>query len=399
MSNQNSPNYCKHLSQEDRQEIQACLDQGMTFKDTARRIGKDPTTVSKEVKKHIQKKPLPDNCTQPDDICPHLLKVPYVCNPCKKRRYHCSFAKQFYFAPVAQKEYQTLLSEAREGIPLNKEEFYRNAAIIEDGIKRGQHLYHILKTNPMKVAPSTVYRHVKRGYLDVKPLDFPRMVKFKPRRNHYTPSIPKGLFVGRTFTDFQAYQEEYSVLYWVEMDTVIGTEGGKVILTMDFTYCNFMCGLLLDNKTALETASKFKALKTRLAEAEVSFGKVIPVLVCDRGMEFTDVFAFENGAEDRQETRLFFCDPMQASQKPHVEKNHTLFRDIVPKGSSFDHFTQDTVNLIFSHVNGVKRQSLHGKAPYEMFTFLYTVKLATLFGISYVPPEQVVQSPTLLKPR
>ena len=50
-----------------------------------------------------------------------------------------------------------------------------------------------------------------------------------------------------------------------------------------------------------------------------------------------------------KEACLFFCDPMQSCQKAQIEKNHTLFRDIVPKGSSFDHFTQDTVNLIFSH--------------------------------------------------
>ena len=48
-----------------------------------------------------------------------------------------------------------------------------------------------------------------------------------------------------------------------------------------------------------------------------------------------------------KEACLFFCDPMQSCQKAQIEKNHTLFRDIVPKGSSFDHFTQDTVNLIF----------------------------------------------------
>jgi hypothetical protein len=38
---------------------------------------------------------------------------------------------------------------------------------------------------------------------------------------------------------------------------------------------------------------------------------------------------------------------MQSCQKPRVEKNHTLFRDIVPKGESFDCLTQDMVNLIF----------------------------------------------------
>ena len=46
-----------HLSLDDRIEIQECLSHGMTFKATARRISKDPTTVSKEVKKHISISP------------------------------------------------------------------------------------------------------------------------------------------------------------------------------------------------------------------------------------------------------------------------------------------------------------------------------------------------------
>jgi hypothetical protein len=50
----------------------------------------------------------------------------------------------------------------------------------------------------------------------------------------------------------------------VEMDTVIGRIGGKVIMTFDFTFCNFMFGLLLDDKTAAEAANKIRALKKRL---------------------------------------------------------------------------------------------------------------------------------------
>ncbi|MBQ7541919.1 MAG: helix-turn-helix domain-containing protein [Clostridia bacterium] len=42
----------KHMLLEDRIEIQECLCKGMTFKAIAHRIGKDPTTVSKEVKLH-----------------------------------------------------------------------------------------------------------------------------------------------------------------------------------------------------------------------------------------------------------------------------------------------------------------------------------------------------------
>ena len=96
------------------------------------------------------------------------------------------------------------------------------------------------------------------------------------------------------------------------------------------------------------------------------------------------------------ETSLYFCDPYRSCQKPKVEKNHSLFRDIVPKGESFDGFTQETVNLIFSNVNGVKRKSLNGKSPYDMFVFTYGEKIASMLGISFVPDNEVVQSPMLL---
>ena len=83
----NSPAYCKHLTLEEHHEIQMCLDRGMTFKAIANRIGKDPTTVSKEVKKHLQIKPVASNRSQPTETCPKLLRVPFICNPCQKKPY------------------------------------------------------------------------------------------------------------------------------------------------------------------------------------------------------------------------------------------------------------------------------------------------------------------------
>ena len=41
-------NKYKHLTLQDRLEIQECLNKGMTFKDIGKRISKDQTTVSKE---------------------------------------------------------------------------------------------------------------------------------------------------------------------------------------------------------------------------------------------------------------------------------------------------------------------------------------------------------------
>lgn len=393
----------KHMNLDDRLEIQGCLDRGMAFKAIARRIGKDPTTVSKEVKKHFTvkpaavRKPAHDGALTESKPCPLLLKAPFVCNPCKKRYSACAYQKQLYSAKTAQSEYTSLLSESREGIPLNQEKFYEVDEIITKYIKKGQHLYHIMQTHDLGVSKSTVYRHLQRGYLSISKMDLPRVVKFKARKARSADYIPKAAKIGRTYDDFLAYKDEHDISSWVEMDTVIGRIGGKAIMTFDFTLCNFMFGLLIDDKTSAEAASKIRYLKEKMRDNDIRFGDVCPLLVTDNGGEFANISAFTDDADGEVETDLFFCDPYRSSQKPYVEKNHTMFRDIVPKGSSFDNFTQKTVDLIFSHVNGVKRKILYSKSPYEMFTFTFGENIASLFGITPVPPGDVVQSPKLLK--
>jgi len=44
----------KHLTLAERIEIQSCLDKQMTFKAIGKHIEKDQTTVSKEIKKHLE---------------------------------------------------------------------------------------------------------------------------------------------------------------------------------------------------------------------------------------------------------------------------------------------------------------------------------------------------------
>lgn len=387
----------KHLTHQDRREIEYCLKSRMNFKQIAQLIGKDPTTISYEVKRHRAERIL--SYTSDETPCSDLLKAPYVCNGCPWRAAsNCHHVRYIYSADSAYKEYKDLLTDAREGIPLNKEEFYETDRIISSGLKAGQHLYHIMANSPtITCSKSTVYRHFQKGYYSASVLDLPRVVKFKARKRSREKGIPKGLKVGRTFNDFIAYTEREGAGRHTELDTVIGRIGGKVILTIHFVSCNFMVGLLLENKTSLEAATKIKALKNKLRQHNFGVKEVFSVLLADNGSEFADVFSFEQNKEGDTEINLFFCDPMTPSQKPCIEKNHTLFRDIVPKGSSFDDFTQKTVNLIFSHVNAVSRAKYGGKSAYDMFCFLYSEKLANLLGITYIPPKEVVQSPALLK--
>ncbi|QZT27483.1 IS30 family transposase [Streptococcus dysgalactiae] len=383
----------KHLTLSDRNDIQMGIEQKKTFREIASASGKDPSTISKEVRKHLFIRETTDtnNC----DSCPLLKKAPYVCNNCPKKRVNCGFKKQFYYAKRAHQDYEQLLSESRQGVALNKQTFYDMDKVVSKAIKKGQHLNHIIASNDLSVSRSSIYRYVEKGYMSVSPIDFPRMVKFRKRRTRELPPIPKGFKKGRSYQDFQTYMQKQSLTSWLEMDTVIGKIGGKILLTFNISFCNFVFARLLDDKTATEVAKHIQTIKQDCYEANKDFFEVFPVILTDNGGEFARVDDIE--IDVRGQSKLFFCDPNRSDQKGRIEKNHTLIRDILPKGSSFNHLTQEDINLVCSHVNSVKRAALNGKSAYETFTFMYDEEFAQLFGISKISEEDVCQSTKLIK--
>ena len=381
----------KHLTLSDRNDVQLGLERGETFKAIGQLILKDPTTVSKEVKRNKQIR----DSTSNNLPCPLLDKAPFVCNGCPKRRQNCGYQKIFYLAKQAQKQYEQTLVEAREGTPLNSQTFWDMDKIISEGVKKGQHIYHILKTHNLDVSSSTVYRHIRKGYLSIAPIDLTRAVKFKERRTSNLPSIPKEAKKGRSYEDFQNYLALNQLNSWLEMDTVMGRTGGKVLLTFNLSFCNFIFARLLENKTALEVTKHLYDIKNTLYEADKDFFQLFPVILTDNGGEFARVKDIE--MDIRGEIKLFFCDPNRSDQKGRIEKNHTLIRDILPKGTSFDNLTQEDINLVCSHVNSVKRAALNGKSAYELFAFTYGEEIPKLLGISKIPAEDVCQSSKLLQ--
>ena len=381
----------KHLTLSDRNDIQLGLERSETFKAIGQSILKDPTTVSKEVKRNRQIR----ESTCHNLPCPLLDKAPFVCNVCPKRRQNCGYKKIFYLAKQAQKQYEQTLIEAREGTPLNSKTFWDMDKVISDGVKKGQHIYHILKTHNLDVSSSTVYRHIRKGYLSIAPIDLTRAVKFKERRTSNLPSIPKEAKKGRSYEDFQNYLALNQLNSWLEMDTVMGRTGGKVLLTFNLSFCNFIFARLLENKTALEVTKHLYDIKNTLHEADKDFFQLFPVILTDNGGEFARVKDIE--MDIRGEIKLFFCDPNRSDQKGRIEKNHTLIRDILPKGTSFDNLTQEDINLVCSHVNSVKRAALNGKSAYELFAFTYGEEIPKLLGISKIPAEDVCQSSKLLQ--
>lgn len=220
----------KHLIYEERHLIEDMLAKAYSLTKIATHLNRNISTVSKEIRKHRFSRSTgitrTVNGISKDLHCNLLDRPPYVCNGCKKKR-TCKSELTLYHAATAQKEYELNLRESREGTPLNKKSFYNLDAIVSSAMKRGQHLYHIQQSNDIGVSLSTLYRYLNKGYLSASVLDAPRIVKFKKRKSSPPEYVPKKFRKGRTYKDFQNFLKKDGIENWVEIDTVIGRQGGK----------------------------------------------------------------------------------------------------------------------------------------------------------------------------
>ena len=176
--------------------------------------------------------------------------------------------------------------------------------------------------------------------------------------------------------------------FYEQMDSVFGVRGGKLLLTLQFDACAAMLAFLRDANTSQSVIDIFDGLE-RLLGLEV-FRSVFPVLLTDNGTEFSNPGAIERSVDGESvRTRVFYCDPYAAWQKPNVENNHRNLRRILPKGESMDFLTQEKVNLALSHMNSVIRASLGNVTAARRFAQCYGEDVLEKLGIGEIAPGQV----------
>lgn len=249
----------------------------------------------------------------------------------------------------------------------------------------------------MPVSARTLYDYIDKGVFSAGNMDLRRKVSRRSTRKKSGPvlHVDKKCHIGRTYADFEAYMEENPPLNICEMDTVEGTKGGKVILTIFFRSCDLQLMFLSDTKTAAGVYAVFSHLRKTLGD---DFYKIFQVILTDRGTEFTDPASIEfDPATGEQVCKVFYCDPQQTNQKSRCERNHEYIRYIRPKGHTFDDLCPEDVMLMMDHINSMPRASLNGKAPVQVFRSLYGDETVTRLGLKYIPLEKLLLKPELLK--
>jgi IS30 family transposase len=355
----------KHLSFEDRCTIEEFLNYGYNFTQIGNRIHKDRTTISNEVKKHRFLR------NDSNIHCPITDKPPYVCNNCNKKN-HCNKIKYTYNHDIAYNDYKKNLINSRSHLKVTKEEITVINDIVAPLMVHKHHsINQVFIEHPelLKFSKTTFYKYIDLGILNVRNIDLPRKVKYKVKKEYdYTreKTNPK-IKIGRFYTDFKDYLEFNPTCSIVEMDTVIGTsggKGGKCLLTLLFRQYNFMLIYLLPYKQSKYVTEVFNILKEKLGINE--FKRLFEVILTDNGTEFSDPesieFDFHTG---KKVCSLFYCDSNCSWQKGSIEKNHEFIRYILPKGTSFAFLNQEKCFKMASHINSVPRQSLNNESPFD----------------------------------
>jgi transposase, IS30 family len=425
----------KHLTDSERLEIEHGLRSGLSIKKIAVKIGKHHSTVAREIdarsvysekgafgrltnrcvaRNKCDKRQLcmekPD-CTRRcavckfcNSVCPmfkeercHKMDVPpYVCNGCKDEPV-CVLRKRYYLHNLAQKNYRLLLVDPRKGANIEQGELNALDELVSPLVRAGQSVHHILANAPdaFSVNEKTVYRYIAGGLLQAKNGDMPRVCTLKKRAcKSVEHKVDTKCRIGRTYADFQAFIASAPDARVVEMDSVIGRVGGKVLLTFMFRQCGFMLAFLRDRNNSQSVIDAFSLL-WELAGPEL-FRILFPVLLTDNGSEFSNPLALEYAPGGTARSRLFYCDPCASWQKGQVERNHEFIRMILPKGLSFDLLTQRDINKVMSHVNSYSRPGLNDRTPFDLFTFTYGETILEKLGITRIPSKQVILKPSLL---
>lgn len=381
----------KHMTFDDRLEIQIGVMRGDPLWKIAERISKDSTTIRRE----LVSRRIPVNSS--DRHCEKTDVFPYVCSPCKQMS-RCTKAKFRYDAKMAQTAYVHTLHTSRAGVAISDAELSFLESKIVPLIRNGVSVLAACRAyeNEMPVSAKTVYSYIDRGLLSIRNIDLRQKVRRKYRKKSGPAfRVDKQCHLGRSYADFDSFMGEHPGMHVCEMDSVIGEQGGKALLTILFRNCDLQLMYLRDSNTAASVIQTFEYLRETLGE---DYDRLFPVILTDRGTEFSNPKAIEIDPQTGEvRSRIFYCDPMNSNQKAKCERNHELIRYIIPSGASMDNYDQADILKLMNHVNSMPRARFSGKTPIEKFEEQFGTGILEKLSIEKVELTQLCLRPELLK--
>lgn len=315
------------LSIADREEISRGLQSGDSLRAIARRLGRAPSTVSREVR--------------------------------------LTGGRTKYRAHIAEKWAE---KRARRPKPLKLVVNQDLRQIVERGLEKQwspQQISNSLKRNfpsapVLRVSPETIYKCLyvqTRGSLR-------KELRYCLRQGKSRRKPQQRLNAGGKITDMvmisdrPAEVEDRAIPGHWEGDLIIGKNGLSAVGTLVERHSRFVMLLHLPNgKTAqnvrLALTKEVRKLPTHLRRS----------LTWDQGKEMAEhkAFTIENSVD------VYFCDPRSPWQRGSNENTNGLLRQYLPKGADLNDYSEMQLDAIAMKLNHRPRKTLDWRAPAEVF--------------------------------
>ncbi|HZJ14132.1 MAG TPA: IS30 family transposase [Chthoniobacteraceae bacterium] len=317
------------LSLSEREEISRALVAGETLRSIAARLGRAPSTVSRELKRNGGREGY--RATQADSAAWDRALRP-------KR---CKLAENRALASVVADKLRLLWSPEQ----------------IAGWLK---HTYPCDESH--YVSHETIYRSLfiqARGALKKELLEHLRRTRGMRRSRHYTQktAIHGKIVDAISISERPASIEDRAVPGHWEGDMFFGS-GNSQIATLVARQTRYVMLVKLEGK---DSQTVVKAL---IKNARKLPQELYKSLTWDRGTEMHGHKQFTMATD----IRVYFCDPQSPWQRGSNENTNGLLRQYLPKGIDISGYSQPQLNAIARQLNQRPRKTLGFHTPAQMFS-------------------------------
>lgn len=334
----------KHLNQAEREIIERLIKEKRSKGEIAKILGRDKSTIKREIRRH--------SVTQ-------IKENPYASRNPKVPDY---LEKKVYFSDSAQDQYERarmnggrkskltacakMLQFVEEKV-LGAQKWSPDAAI---GYAKAQGCYG------EGFSTKTFYNWTDDGLTKVKNLDLLLKVKRKPKNHRRERKRKLGKSIDERPPCVDTRQE---FGHW-EGDGIVGKrqQGHLISLVERKT------GMGLLFNVGDKCSDKIvQVLDSMQADYGQSFPKLFRSITFDNGSEFACSDEMEKGGR----TQVYYAHPYSSFERGTNENWNGIVRRFIPKGTSFDSLTDETLHRITNYINTLPRKRFGYKSPLQIW--------------------------------
>lgn len=215
------------------------------------------------------------------------------------------------------------------------------------------------------VSTKTFYSYVHQGRTSIKPIDLPRMVRRKTKKNwkSYIPKRQKGTSITER-PEYIKDREEFG--HW-EGDLVTGPRDGQngAYLTLIERKTRFYYMIPISAKSSKQVYMQINKLHKFYGD---NFKDIFKSITFDNGSEFSRWKDIEQKPKSKEKrTTVYFGRPYHSCDRASNENCNGLIRYFIKKGTDINTIDKETTIDINNKINQKKRKILGYLSSEELF--------------------------------